>query len=147
VYYYTLCAVCGWIPQGAVAGMAHRSGLRSQMSSSCHASHHRYIDEFHEDMRQLGCVPPELEPRATAHIPAMIDTINKIIDNGHAYVVGNDVFFDIATLPGYGKLSRHTPQVPGFGVHHAYLACVSNCCCASRCTPTGLLGCLYDTYA
>jgi cysteinyl-tRNA synthetase len=62
-------------------------------------------------MQQLGCLPPTLEPRATAHIPAMIDTISKIIDNGHAYTAGNDVFFDIATLPGYGKLSRHTPQV------------------------------------
>lgn len=71
----------------------------------------RYIDEFHEDMQQLGCLPPALEPRATAHIPAMIDTISKIIENGHAYTAGNDVFFDIATLPGYGKLSRHTVQV------------------------------------
>ena len=62
-------------------------------------------------MQQLGCLPPALEPRATAHIPAMIDTISKIIENGHAYTAGNDVFFDIATLPGYGKLSRHTPQV------------------------------------
>lgn len=68
----------------------------------------RYIDEFHEDMRLLGCLPPSLEPRATAHIPAMIDTIAQIIDNEHAYAVDGDVFFDIQTLPGYGRLSRHT---------------------------------------
>jgi tRNA synthetases class I (C) catalytic domain len=80
----------------------------------------RYIDEFHEDMQQLGCLPPALEPRATAHIPAMIDTISKIIDNGHAYTAGNDVFFDIATLPGYGKLSRHTPQVHRMQQQHGH---------------------------
>lgn len=62
-------------------------------------------------MQQLGCLPPALEPRATAHIPAMIDTISRIIDNGHGYAVDGDVFFDIATLPGYGKLSRLVPQV------------------------------------
>jgi cysteinyl-tRNA synthetase len=56
-------------------------------------------------MRTLNCLPPSLEPRATDFIPEMIETINSIIANGHAYVTGADVFFDVASLPGYGKLS------------------------------------------
>lgn len=84
------------------------SGLAICVSTSIVSFRKRYIDEFHEDMRLLGCLPPSLEPRATAHIPAMIDTIAQIIDNGHAYAVDGDVFFDIQTLPGYGRLSRHT---------------------------------------
>ncbi len=59
-------------------------------------------------MRLLGCQPPTMEPRATAHVPAMVSTVEQIIANGHAYVVdGGDVFFDVASLPGYGRLSRH----------------------------------------
>lgn len=44
---------------------------------------------------------PQSEPRATDYIPAMIDTISRIIDNGHAYALGDgDVYFDVASLPG-----------------------------------------------
>lgn len=57
-------------------------------------------------MQLLGCLPPSLEPRATEHIGAMIATIQRIIEHGHAYAVeGGDVFFDVASLPGYGRLS------------------------------------------
>jgi hypothetical protein len=49
---------------------------------------------------------PQLEPKATDFIPQMVTTISSIIDNGHAYAVeGGDVFFDVASLPGYGRLS------------------------------------------
>ena len=77
--------------------------LQRVSTNSC-----RYIDEFREDMRLLGCLPPSAEPRATQHIDSMVSTISHIIDNGHAYAADGDVFFDIATLPGYGRLSRHT---------------------------------------
>ncbi|KIY97033.1 cysteinyl-tRNA synthetase [Monoraphidium neglectum] len=66
----------------------------------------RFIDEFHTDMRLLGCLSPTDEPKATEYIPQMVETIQRIIDNGHAYAVeGGDVFFDVASLPGYGRLS------------------------------------------
>ncbi|PSC76096.1 cysteine-tRNA cytoplasmic isoform X1 [Micractinium conductrix] len=65
----------------------------------------RFITEFHADMETLGCLPPTAEPKATDYIPQMVSMIQRIIDHNHAYAVGSDVFFDVASLPGYGKLS------------------------------------------
>ena len=65
-------------------------------------------------MALLGCAPPSLEPRATEHIGAMVSTIQRIIEHGHAYAVdGGDVFFDVASLPGYGRLSGRQQVGPG----------------------------------
>jgi cysteinyl-tRNA synthetase len=62
-------------------------------------------------MAQLNCLPPTAEPRATEYIPEMIATIQRIMDNGHAYAVeGGDVYFEVATLPGYGKLSGRAQE-------------------------------------
>jgi len=69
-------------------------------------------------MALLGCLEPSLEPRATAHIGAMISTIERIIEHGHAYAVdGGDVFFDVASLPGYGRLSGRL-QVRSSSAHN-----------------------------
>lgn len=65
----------------------------------------RFIDEFYTDMDALHCLRPTMEPKATDHIHCMLASIQKIIDNGHAYVVDGDVYFDVESLPGYGKLS------------------------------------------
>jgi cysteinyl-tRNA synthetase len=47
-----------------------------------------------------------VEPKATDFIPEMIATISRIIDNGHAYVLPEgDVYFEVDSLPGYGRLS------------------------------------------
>lgn len=56
-------------------------------------------------MQALGCLPPTLEPKATDHVSDMVSTIEQIISNGHGYAVDGDVFFDVASLPGYGRLS------------------------------------------
>ncbi|KAI8107985.1 hypothetical protein M9434_006017 [Picochlorum sp. BPE23] len=64
-----------------------------------------FAEEFNKDMDMLGCRRPTLEPLATQHIPDMIDSIARIIENGHGYVVEGDVYFDVKSLPGYGKLS------------------------------------------
>lgn len=56
-------------------------------------------------MEALGCLPATLEPKATDHVTDMVATIEQIIANGHAYAVDGDVFFDVASLPGYGRLS------------------------------------------
>jgi cysteinyl-tRNA synthetase len=53
----------------------------------------------------LGCLPPDVEPRATGHVPEMIALMQQLIDTGHAYAAGGDVYFDVQTDPEYGKLS------------------------------------------
>ena len=62
-------------------------------------------------MASLGCLPPVLEPKATDFIPQMIATIEKIMANGHAYAVdGGDVYFEVDSLPGYGRLSGRAQE-------------------------------------
>jgi cysteinyl-tRNA synthetase len=53
----------------------------------------------------LGCLPPDVEPRATGHVPEMVALIRRLIDGGHAYPSDGDVFFDVRSLPSYGSLS------------------------------------------
>ena len=53
----------------------------------------------------LGCRPPDVEPRATGHIPEMIVLMRRLIEGGHAYPGGTDVYFDVHSYPGYGALS------------------------------------------
>jgi len=53
----------------------------------------------------LGCLPPDIEPRATGHVPEMIVLMQRLIDAGHAYPAGGDVYFDVRSFPRYGALS------------------------------------------
>lgn len=65
----------------------------------------RYIDEYHQDCQVFNVLPPHVEPRATQHIPEMIEMIKRLIEKGYAYYAEGDVYFDVTRLPGYGKLS------------------------------------------
>ncbi|MFC1856276.1 cysteine--tRNA ligase [Thermodesulfobacteriota bacterium] len=65
----------------------------------------RYIDEFNTDMGLLNLKKPTMEPKATEHITEMIDMVQKLIDNGHAYAVEGDVYFSVDSFKEYGKLS------------------------------------------
>ncbi len=53
----------------------------------------------------LGCRPPSYEPRATGHVPEMIELMHRLIDSGHAYEADGDVYFDVRSFPSYGSLS------------------------------------------
>ncbi|MBV9094242.1 MAG: cysteine--tRNA ligase [Streptosporangiaceae bacterium] len=53
----------------------------------------------------LGCRPPDIEPRATGHIPEMIVLIRRLIEGGQAYAAGGDVYFGVHSYPRYGALS------------------------------------------
>lgn len=66
----------------------------------------RFIAEYRKDAGALGIHDPTVAPRATEHIPEIIATIQKIIDNGHAYVSGGDVYFDVRSWPKYGVLCK-----------------------------------------
>jgi cysteinyl-tRNA synthetase len=53
----------------------------------------------------VGCRPPDIEPRATGHIPEMIVLIRRLIERDHAYQGAGDVYFDVRSYPDYGALS------------------------------------------
>ncbi|MBL8466229.1 cysteine--tRNA ligase [Methyloversatilis discipulorum] len=65
----------------------------------------RYIDAYHEDMRSLGVLAPDLEPRVTDHIPAIIELIAELIARDHAYEAQGHVLFHVPSYPAYGQLS------------------------------------------
>ncbi|MGQ0623613.1 MAG: cysteine--tRNA ligase [Sporichthyaceae bacterium] len=58
----------------------------------------------------LGCLPPTIEPRATGHVPEMITLMARLIEAGHAYAVGGDVYFAVSSFPAYGALSGQKPD-------------------------------------
>lgn len=79
---------------------AHRENITVQQLAE------RFIAEYNKDADALGIRRPDVAPRATEHIPEIISTIQRIIDNGHAYVSEGDVYFDIRSWPKYGSLCK-----------------------------------------
>jgi cysteinyl-tRNA synthetase len=65
----------------------------------------RFIQEFYTDTDHMGILRPDLEPKATEHIPEMIELIQELIDKGLAYQSGNDVYFRVDQFDQYGNLS------------------------------------------
>ncbi len=70
----------------------------------------KYINEYFKDARGLGVNDATIHPRATENIDKIIEIVEKLIENGHAYVSGNDVYFDSQSDGEYGKLSRHNME-------------------------------------
>ncbi|NML74224.1 cysteine--tRNA ligase [Rhizobium sp. S-51] len=66
--------------------------------------------QFHQDVAALGCLKPTVEPRATDNIGQMIEIIQRLLDQGHAYVAsgseGHEVLFSTASMADYGMLSK-----------------------------------------
>jgi len=65
-----------------------------------------YTRSYFEDMDALGVTRPDISPRASGHVPEQIEMITRLIDKGHAYVVGGDVYYDVSSFGDYGKLSN-----------------------------------------
>ncbi|HWV41096.1 cysteine--tRNA ligase [Pseudorhodoplanes sp.] len=61
---------------------------------------------FKADVAALGCLPPNVEPRATEHIGEMKTLIERLVASGHAYVADEHVLFSVPSMPDYGKLSK-----------------------------------------
>ncbi|HJR90523.1 MAG TPA: cysteine--tRNA ligase [Aeromicrobium sp.] len=64
---------------------------------------------LHQAYDVLGCIPPTYEPRATGHVPEMLEMIRELVERGHAYVAedgSGDVYFDVRSWPSYGELSN-----------------------------------------
>jgi len=72
-----------------------------------HAYH--FERELHRAYAALGCEEPTYEPRATGHIPEMVELVAELIERGHAYAAedgSGDVYFDVKSWPAYGELSH-----------------------------------------
>ena len=68
----------------------------------------KYEAAFHRDAARMNILPAEAYPRASGHLPQMIDLIERLLARGHAYVEHGTVYYDVTTFPGYGRLSRNT---------------------------------------
>jgi cysteinyl-tRNA synthetase len=69
----------------------------------------KYAQAVFDEAAAVGIRPADAYPKATEHIPEMIELTQTLIDRGHAYVVeSGSVYFDVASFPGYGSLSGNT---------------------------------------
>jgi cysteinyl-tRNA synthetase len=69
-----------------------------------------YTATFMEDAARLNIRRAAQYPHATTYIPQMIALIQRLIEKGYAYEVEGNVYYDIATFPAYGRLSRNAPD-------------------------------------
>lgn len=65
-----------------------------------------FIEAFWEDMDSIGNLRPDIAPRATEHIAEMIEIIQTLLENGHAYESDGSIYYRISAFPEYGKLSK-----------------------------------------
>ncbi len=85
-----------------IAAAAEREGVDISAITS------RFAAVYEADMAALGVLKPTLEPRATAHVPQMIEMIATLVERGHAYEAEGNVLFDVSSFPDYGALSGRT---------------------------------------
>ncbi len=75
----------------------------------------KYARSYFEDMAALGVLPPDISPRASAHVPEQIEMIKVLLEKEHAYEVNGSVYFDVRSHPDYGKLSGRRVEEPEAG--------------------------------
>ena len=83
---------------------AHKLGISP--SQLAHTNGQAYF----EDTQRLGIQPADVHPKATEHIPEMLDLIQTLIDKDAAYVVDGSVYYRVNSFEEYGKLSRRKPE-------------------------------------
>ena len=71
---------------------------------------HKNGEAYFEDTQRLGIQLADVHPKATEHVPEMIDLIQTLIDKGAAYVIDGSVYYRVNTFNEYGKLSRRKPE-------------------------------------
>ena len=70
----------------------------------------RHVTTFLTEMAALNWLPPDHFPRATQHIPQMLEMIERLVANSHAYAAEGHVYFSVASWPTYGELSKLSPE-------------------------------------
>ncbi|MGY8839448.1 MAG: cysteine--tRNA ligase [Pseudomonadales bacterium] len=79
----------------------------AENGETCDQLTNRFIGAMHEDELALNVLPPNQEPRATAHIPAIVDMIQTLIDKNYAYAASNgDVYYRVDKFETYGALTN-----------------------------------------
>jgi len=68
----------------------------------------RFTEEYQQDIRALGALEPTVEPRATQHIPEIVEMIGELIDKNYAYLADGHVLFDVSSDPSYGTLAKRS---------------------------------------
>ncbi len=72
----------------------------------------KYIDEYDQHLKQLNILDPAVKPRASGEIPAIIEMVEGLVENGFAYPIDGDVYFEVSRDENYGKLSgRRTEEM------------------------------------
>lgn len=67
----------------------------------------KYTEAFHRDRDAVNILPASVYPKATDHIPEMVELTERLLRRGHAYEAAGMVYFDVDTFPSYGRLSRN----------------------------------------
>ena len=80
----------------------------AQEGATVEALAEKHIAEYFEDMAALNVREADLYPRATQEIPKIVEVISGLIDSGHAYASGGDVYFRVRSAADYGKLSHRS---------------------------------------
>ncbi|MGH2706390.1 MAG: cysteine--tRNA ligase [Actinomycetota bacterium] len=70
----------------------------------------KYTDAYLRHIEALSISPSAVYPKATEHVPQMIELIGELIERGHAYEADGFVYFDVDSFPAYGRLSGNTPE-------------------------------------
>ena len=69
-----------------------------------------YTKQYERDAAEMNILPPRVSPRATDHIPEMLDMTQRLVDKGLAYVADGNVYYDVSRFPPYGELSGNTVE-------------------------------------
>jgi cysteinyl-tRNA synthetase len=88
-----------------IIARASQSGLSTQELAQ------KFIAQYFSDMDALNVKRADVYPRATEEIPEIIKVIAGLIEGGHAYSAGGDVYFRVSSFPQYGKLSHRSLSV------------------------------------
>ncbi len=70
----------------------------------------QYVKAFYDDRAALGVGAPDHQPKATEHVGEIVEMVKGLVESGHAYESGGDVYFDVSSFKGYGKLSGQNPD-------------------------------------
>ena len=74
-----------------------------------------FTEAYLEDMAKLNLKRPDVMPRATKHVPEMIEAVETLVEKGYAYQADGDVYFDVSKFKGYGKLSGNRTEALQMG--------------------------------